>query len=97
MPGNVLVSYTITLPPNEASQKDQVMQELRSQTPSSLDSELVNEVGKLSNGTKYHMKVLAVEPPTATAVRTTATTKSAAAHIWKPLASTLLLIFALLV
>jgi len=103
----VLVSYTITLPVYEASQTDRVMQELRSQTPSSFEFMLANEIGKLSNGAKYHVKVLSVETPKATpdGTKTTpvskhhpsTTTKSAAANIWKPLASTLPVILATLV
>jgi hypothetical protein len=89
--GRVTMSYTITLPAYEASESDHVMQELRRQTPSSLGSLLGNEVGKISNANKYDMKVLALETPTSK------TFNSAAAHIWKPFASTLPVIFAMLV
>merc|ERR1719476_77280 len=86
-PGRVLVSYNITIPARKASQSGRIMQDLRNQTPSSIGSLLAREVGKVSNGTKYNIKVLAMETPTANPVgRRSTPTRSAAAHIWKPLA-----------
>lgn len=92
--GRVAVGYTITLPPWDASERDRVMQELRSQiglqndhaarTPSRLGSVLANEVGKTPHAKQYDMKVLAFEAPTSKTFR------SGAARVWKPFAAALL-------
>jgi len=100
MPGRVLMSYAITLPAYQASESDNAMKALKSQTASSLGSVLAAEVGKLSNGAKYDMKTLAIETPKATPVGTPAAPSrrhKSGADVWKPSASTLPAIIAMLV
>jgi len=85
-PGRVFMSYAINLPAYEASQSDSALKAVSD--PSSLGSLLAVEVGKLPNGAKYDMKVLAVQTPHAH--------PRSSAPMWNPLVFTLPAIIAML-